>query len=111
MRPFLDPLTEAAQAVTPQALAGDVTNLQPGGIGVFPHVGGDATTHCVGTGPRSAQATVDAGRVGGIEGEEMQQSLGVQVAVPFPVIVQGAGDHQGHGQLVQAVAATILRHQ
>jgi hypothetical protein len=41
----------------------------------------------------------------------MQQAFGMQFAVAFEVIVQGAGNQQRHGQFVQAVAASILRHQ
>ena len=65
----------------------------------------------MGTGTCRAQAAVDAGRIGRVQGEEVQQALGVQLAVTLKVIFQDAGDQQRHGDLVQAVAPTILRHQ
>lgn len=41
----------------------------------------------------------------------MQQAFGMQRAVTLEVIIQGAGNQQRHGQFVQTVAATVLRHQ
>jgi len=111
VRTLLDPLTESAHAITAEALIGDPADLQPGGVDVLPHVGGDPPAHRMGTGPRRTEAAVDARRVGGVEGEEMQQSLGMQFAVAFQVIIQGAGDHQRHRQFVQTVATAVLRHQ
>ncbi|MNC55361.1 hypothetical protein D3C75_1048870 [compost metagenome] len=92
-------------------LRGDVAHLQPGGIDVLPDVGGDPPAHRVGVGPRRAQATVEARRIVGIEGEKVQDALGVQLAMALQIGIQGAGDQQRHGQLFQAIAATALRHQ
>ncbi|MCY1368599.1 hypothetical protein D9M69_555940 [compost metagenome] len=111
MGTFLDPLAETAHAVATEALFGDAANFQPGGVDVFPHVGGDAPTHRMGAGPCGTEAAVDARRVGRIQGEEMQQPFGMQFAMALQVIVQGAGDQQRHGQFVQTVATTVLQHQ
>lgn len=65
----------------------------------------------MGTGPRRAKAAVDARRIRRVQGEEVQQALGMQFAVAFQVIVQRAGDQQRHRQFVQTVATAVLRHQ
>ena len=77
MRALLDPFTEAADAIAAQALLGDATNLQPGGVDVLPHVGGDASTYRMGVAARGLQAAVDACWIGRIEGEEVQHALGM----------------------------------
>ncbi|MNT21850.1 hypothetical protein D3C72_1572050 [compost metagenome] len=111
VRALLDPFTKAAHPIAAQPLLGDATDLQPGGVDVFPHVGGDPSAHRMGTGPCCAQTTVDARRVVRIEGEKVQQALGMQLAVALQVVVQSAGNQQGHGHFIQTIAATILRHQ
>jgi len=65
----------------------------------------------MGAGTRRPQAAVDAGRVGRIQGEEMQQALGVQLAMTRQVVFQGAGDQQRHGDFIQAVTPAVLGHQ
>jgi len=111
MGALLDPLTKPAHAVMAQALLGDIAYVQPSGIDVFPHVGGDSPTYSVSAGPRRTQTAVDARRVGRVQGKKVQQAFSVQGAMARVVIVQGAGDQQRHGQLVQAIAAPVLGHQ
>ncbi|MNN49328.1 hypothetical protein D3C81_1638460 [compost metagenome] len=75
VRTFLDPLAETAHAIATEALFGDAANFQPRRIDVLPHVRRDAPTHRMGTGPRRAEAAVNARRVSRIEGKKMQQTL------------------------------------
>ena len=111
MGTLLDPLTKPAHAVMAEPLLGDIANVQPGGVDVFPHVGGDPPTYRMGAGPRRTQTAVDARRVGRVQGKKVQQAFSVQWAMALVVIVQSAGDQQRHGQFVQAIAAPVLGHQ
>ncbi|MOA39038.1 hypothetical protein D3C78_1607840 [compost metagenome] len=94
MRAFLDPVAELADAITAEAIAGNVAHLDPGSIDVLPHVGGDAATHCVGIGPGRLQTAIDTAGVGRVEGEEVQHALGIEFGVPAAVVVQRAGCQQ-----------------
>lgn len=94
-----------------QAAGGDAAHLQPGGVEVFPHVGGDTPAHRMGIAAGRAQAVIDAGGVLFVEGKEVQHALGIQLRMPLKVIVQGAAAEQRHGQFIQAITAPGLGHQ